>query len=255
MNCNTTDQLIDFRNQLYGCFRKAGDALFNILDALLTETGARSLAELSLSPFCARRWGSLYQALQQADIDRAKMRCLFIEQAPSPPEGKRRVLGVDASSIARPCSRTAEDRTYVHQSNLPKGCKPVTPGWQFSTLTVLPETPSSWTYILDNIRVRSDQTQGQAAAEQIKEVAPQFSERPIALGDGYYGSMAFLQLVAEAPCDFLLRFGKNRVLYRPAPPKTGKRGAPKKDGARFVCKDPATHETPDAHWEGTNRRI
>src|SRR5437762_4500516 len=124
MNCNTIDRLTDFRNQLSSCFRRAGDALFNIIDALLTETASHSLAELSLSPFCARRWCSIYQALQQADIDRAKMRRLFIEQAPSPPEGKRLVLGFDASSIARPCSRTAEDRSYVHQSNLPKGCKP-----------------------------------------------------------------------------------------------------------------------------------
>ena len=252
MDCNTMDRLIDFRTQIYGCFRKAGDALFNIIDALSSETAAHSLAELSLSPFCTRRWGSIYQALQQADVDRAALRGEFVKQAPQPTEGKRMVLGIDASSIARPCSRTAADRTYVHQSNLPKGCKPVTPGWQFSTLTVLPETPSSWTYLLDNVRVRSDQTQGEAAAEQIKEAVPLFSERPIALGDGYYGSETFLQLMADCPCDLLLRLPKNRVLYRPAPPRTGKRGAPKKDGTRFACKDPATHDTPDGYWQGTN---
>src|SRR5436190_17010468 len=172
MDSNTIDRLIAFRNQLYGCFRKAGDALSNIIDALLTETASQSLAELSLSPFCERRWCSIYQAIQQTDIDRQNLRRLFAKQAPQPTEGKRPVLGIDASSIARPCSKTASDRTYVHQSNLPKGCKPVTPGWQFSTLTVLPQTPSSWTYILDNIRIRSDQTQGEVAAEQIKEVVP-----------------------------------------------------------------------------------
>jgi len=253
MDSNTIDRLIEFRHRLYSCFRKASDALFNIIDALLTETASRSLAELSLSPFCERRWCSIYQAIQQADIDRQKLRRLFAEQAPHPTEGKRTVLGIDASSIARPCSKTADDRTYVHQSNLPKGCKPITPGWQFSTLTVLPETPSSWTYLLDNIRVRSEQTQGEAAAEQIKEVVPLLEGRPITLGDGTYGSVTFLELVADAGCDFLLRLSKNRVLYRPAPPKTGKRGAPRKDGARFACKDPSTHGTPDEYWQGTNR--
>jgi hypothetical protein len=253
MDSNTIDRLIDFRKQLYGCFRKAGDALLNVIDALLTETASQSLAELSLSPFCERRWCSIYQALQQTDMDRQSLRRLFAQQAPQPTEGKRLVLGVDASSIARPCSKTAADRTYVHQSNLPKGCKPVTPGWQFSTLTVLPETPSSWTYILDNIRVRSDQTQGEAAAEQIKEVVPLLNARPIAAADGYYGSVTFLKWMEDAPCDLLLRLPKNRVLYRRAPPKTGRRGAPKKDGARFACKDPSTHGTPDAYWQGTNR--
>src|SRR5664279_255191 len=115
MNSDTLDRLIDFRNRLYGCFRKSGDAVFNIIDALLTETASQSLAELSLSPFCQRRWCSIYQALQQTDIDRQDLRRLFAEQAPQPTEGKRLVLGVDASSIARPCSKTAADRTYVHQ--------------------------------------------------------------------------------------------------------------------------------------------
>jgi hypothetical protein len=253
MDSNTIDRLIGFRNQLYGCFRKAGDAVFNIIDALLTETASHSLAELSLSAFCERRWCSIYQAIQQTDIDRQDLRRLFAKQAPQPTEGKRPVLGVDASPIARPSSRTAADRSYVHQSNLPRGCKPVTPGWQFSAVTLLPETPSSWTYMLDNTRVRSDQTQGEAAAEQIKEVAPLLQGRPITIGDGYYGSVTFLELVADAPCDFLLRLPKNRVLHRPAPPPTGRRGAPKKDGARFACKDPSTYGAPDEHWEGTNR--
>ena len=56
--------------------------------------------------------------------------------APKPPPNKRLVVAGDASSIARPVSGTARDRTYVHQSNLPEGCKPVTPGWQFSFVAV-----------------------------------------------------------------------------------------------------------------------
>src|SRR5438876_257924 len=253
MDCNIFSRLSAFRNQLYGCFIKAGDALFNIIDALLSETASRSLAELSLSPFCTRRWGSLYQGIQQADIDRPKMQGLFAMHAPLPQEGKRLVLGIDASSIARPCSKTGRDRTYVHQSNLPKGAKPVRPGWQFSTLTVLPEEASSWTYILDNVRVRSDQTQGETAKEQLKQVLPLLALRALLLGEGYYSSVTFLELVADIPADLLARLPKNRVLYRPAPPKTGKAGRPRLDGARFACKDPATHGPPDAYWQGTNK--
>jgi hypothetical protein len=253
MDCNTFSRLTDFRRQLYGCFRKAGDALFNIMDALLSETAARSLAELSLSAFCTRRWSSLYQGLQQADIDRSCLQQLFARQAPLAEKGNRLVLGIDASSIKRPCSKTAKDRTYVHQSNLPKGCKPVTPGWQFSTLTVLPEEPSSWTYILDNVRVPSRQTQGEIAAEQLQQVVPLLPQRPVLLGDGYYSSVSFLEQVADTACDLLARLPKNRVLYRLAPPRTGKKGRPRLDGERFSCKDPATHGPPDAFWHGVNK--
>lgn len=251
MDCNTFAQLTTFRQELYACFCKAGDALFNCIDALLSETPARSLAELSLSPFFVRRWPSLYQALQEAVVDRVALQRLFAAYVALPAAGQRLVLGIDASSLARPCSKTGRDRTYVHQSNLPDGCKPVRAGWQFSTLTVLPEQPSSWTYVLDNARVESTQTQGEAACAQLRQVLPLLPCRALLLGDGYYGSVTFLLLLVDVPCDALLRFAKNRVLFREAPPKTGKRGAPKKDGARFACHDVATHGTPDSYWQGS----
>ncbi len=50
--------LNDFRHAVYRCLRRGADALFHTLDALTTETTARSFAELSLSPFFARRWPS-----------------------------------------------------------------------------------------------------------------------------------------------------------------------------------------------------
>jgi hypothetical protein len=48
MNLNT---LNDFRHGIYGCFGNAKDALFNLVDALSSEAGARSFPELSFSPF------------------------------------------------------------------------------------------------------------------------------------------------------------------------------------------------------------
>ena len=53
MSCDT---LAEFRDGLSLCFERAGDALMNTADALLTETAARSLPELSLSP-CFERIG------------------------------------------------------------------------------------------------------------------------------------------------------------------------------------------------------
>src|ERR1700688_3464409 len=98
MNCNTLDT---FRRKAYDCFTRAADALMNVADALLTETRARSLAELSLSPFFQRRWPSLYEAFQDAKIDRSALKEVFADFAPLPPEGQRLVLGGDASSILR----------------------------------------------------------------------------------------------------------------------------------------------------------
>src|SRR5438552_8164587 len=115
MDCNL---LAQFRQQLYPCFSKAGDALMNAADALLTQTCAQSFVELSLSPFFERGWPSLYEAFEDAKIDRTALQWLFAAFCPVPKRGSRLVLGGDASSIPRPHSKTGRDRTYVHASNL-----------------------------------------------------------------------------------------------------------------------------------------
>ena len=119
---------------------------------------------------------------------------------------------------------------------------------------MLPDTPGSWKYILDNKRIPSEQTQGQAAAKQLAALVPQLTSRPLLLGDGYYGGVTFLQQIENVACDALLRRAKNRVLYRAAPALTGKRGAPKKDGERFQPQEAASHGEPDAAWRGTDRK-
>jgi DDE superfamily endonuclease len=253
MDCNTFSALFDFRQDLYACFLKASDVLMNTADALLSQTDAQSLVELTLSPYFQRRWSSLYDAFENAKIDREALRKLLMGTLPRVPVGHRRVFGVDASSIPRPLSPTARDRSYVHASHLPEGSKPVLPGWQFSTITLLPEEPSSWTFPVDNLRIQSDQTQGEVASTQLTQLAPLLFEDDLLLGDGYYGSAAFVALTTGIPCDLLLRFAKNRVLFGPAPPKTGKPGAPRKDGAAFKCSDPATQGTPEGFWEGEDK--
>jgi hypothetical protein len=245
-----SDTLADFRRQLYACFVRAGDALMNAADALLTQTAAQSFVELSLSPCFERRWPSLYEAFEDATIDRDALLGLFAGFAPPAQAGQRLVVGVDASSIARPLARTARDRTYVHASNLPETSKPVVAGWQFSTLAVLPETCSSWTYVLDNRRIPSEQTQAQVAAAQLEALVPLLPLDTLLTGDGYYGSLTFLTLTQAVSCDKLLRLAKNRVLYGPAPPKTNKRGRPRLDGEAFHCKDATTQGPPDAFWDG-----
>lgn len=50
----------------------------------------------------------------------------------------------------------------------------------------------------------------------------------------------------------LNRLTCNRCFYRPALPPTGKRGAPRLDGAKLQPKDAVTHAEPDGTWSGTD---
>jgi hypothetical protein len=66
-------------------------------------------------------------------------------------------------------------------------------------------------------------------------------------GDGTAGWVAATADLALAQ---LVRAAATRVLYRTAPPPTGKAGRPRKDGTRVKGSDPSTHGAPDVIWTG-----
>jgi hypothetical protein len=252
----TTTALCTYRHTLYRCFTRARDALCDLCDALATEISAGSFIALSQAPCFQRGWSSLYAALADGRIDRPALRTLFVQSAPRPQPGARLVVALDSSPIPRPYARTAADRTLVHVPTagyvLPPRTAPVRPGWAFSTLVVVPDPVSSWTHILDNQRIASAQTACSVGAAQLAAMLPLLPERALCLLDGSYGNAPWVQATADLPVDQLVRVAATRVLYRPAPPPSGKRGAPRKDGARFKGSDPATQDVPDAIWTGTD---
>jgi len=247
MNCNTLNEV---RHTMYSCFSRAADALFNTVDALVTETQAHSFPELSLAPVFERRWSSVYEAFEDGRSDHARLREVFAMYSPLPVQGKRVWWGIDASSIQRPESHTARDRSIVSGPNMPGSKNPISFGWQFSTVVVLPEQPSSWTYILDQHRIPTQQSSKQVAAEQLSQVLALVPYRPIVTTDRWYSCQGFLRDTEELGCDTLLRVKRNRVFYHSAPAPTGKRGAPRKDSERFQCSDPGTHGVFDEQWQG-----
>jgi DDE superfamily endonuclease len=208
MNLNT---LHEFRHEVYGCFTRAADALFNTVDALLTETQAQSFPELSLSPYFERRWCSLYEAFEDGRIDQERLRRVFARYLLQPAAGQRVWLGIDATSIQRPESQTSPDRTVVYVPNLPESSKPISYGWQFSTVVVLPDPPSSWTVVLDQQRIGSEQTSVQVAATQLRQLAPLVQGRPIVTTDRWYSCAPFLLATEGLPFDKLLRLKRKRV--------------------------------------------
>src|SRR5947209_5221882 len=125
MNLNT---LNEFRHAVAGCFKQAGDALFNTIDALSSETTAHSFPELSVSPFFQRRWPSLYEAFQDGKIEAKLLRQVFLQFAPLPSAGESVFLGVDTSNLFRTEAETLADRTLVPIPNLPSCDHAVSPG-------------------------------------------------------------------------------------------------------------------------------
>src|SRR5215467_2862208 len=109
---------------------------------------------------------------QDGRIDVGCLRELFVSYLPKPDAEKRLWISIDTSSIARPDAVTSPDRTAQYVHNLPECKKPITSGWQFSTVVALAKPTSSWSYILDQQRVTSQTTPIQVAETQLQRLAP-----------------------------------------------------------------------------------
>jgi DDE superfamily endonuclease len=246
MNCNRLKQI---RQQIYNSFERGADALFNLMDALLCESQAQSLPELSLSPFFERQWPSVYEALEDGRINVEQIRTIWVDALLcDQPENEPIWIAVDGSNLARPSARTSADRTIIHLPNLPLVDKPISVGWTFSTVVMIPERTSSWTPILDQQRISSEQTAIGVAIAQLQALKPLFgSRRVIILADRWYGTAEFLRACHDLNYSVLIRLKSNRKLYR-APVRRYRRGAPPKDGPLFQGKRPETHGIADDVW-------
>jgi hypothetical protein len=246
--------LRQFRHDIFACFLRAGDALFNTVDALMTETQAKSLPELSESLWFERQWPSVYEAFEDGRIDQVSLQEVFARYLPQPEAAHWLWLGIDASSIMRPRAITSPDRSAQALHNLPGSKKLTTPGWQFSTVVALPEQPSSWTYVLSQRRVSTQTTAIEVAMEQLRQLVPMLPARTIvALDRGYDATWLWCQC-STLGVGVLCRIKTNRCLYRQAPTPTGKRGAPRKDGALLQPKKPETLGDPDGQGATTDAK-
>src|SRR5437588_3351304 len=99
MNFNRLKQI---RQQVYGCFERGADALFNLADALLSESQAQSLPELSLSPLFERQWPSVYEALEDGRIHVERLRALWVQVLLEERDETEPVwIAVDTSNLTR----------------------------------------------------------------------------------------------------------------------------------------------------------
>jgi hypothetical protein len=243
-------RLADFRQFIYDrCFVRARDALFEMLDAVIITRSITSFAELSLSPVFRRQWPSLYEALDDAVIDRqAVLGQLLAQVRRERPEAKDRLLMViDHSSWPRAQAYCLEDRSFCHKADPVPGNTPITIGYDYSTIGwVADTTPDSWCLPLLHERIRHQSAPLVMGAEQVHRLLDALgpdAERVMLMGDIEYGSARFVALTADAECDKLFRLRPNRVLYQ-APPEYCGHGRRRKHGAKFRLKDETSWGEP-----------
>jgi DDE superfamily endonuclease len=243
------DDLVDFRERLYGCLTKRGDAMFGVVDALCGPVEVESLAHLSLADGHERRHGSVYGALTHGDIDAERLREeLTLARDPSWPL----VFGVDASTWCRNDAECSAERGYYYHSSRHSNGKPIVAGWSYQWISQLNWEADSWTAPMDAVRLDPHpEAPGaeQVAAAQIRTLLKRLGPTeavPLFAFDGGYDPVQLSVELAGTRAQTLTRVKSSRVFHFPAPPRTpGRSGAPRRHGAKFRCQDESTWPEPD----------
>jgi DDE superfamily endonuclease len=239
------ERLAGFRSELYGCFTARADALFDLGDAVLCAEGpVKTLAGLSLAPEHRRGHGALYDAVSHGRVNIGRLRRVLAGlPLPRAADG-RLMLAVDVSNWLRPGAATSPERLFCHVYGRGKGQAQMIPGWPYSVVAALEPGRTSWTAVLDAVRLGPGDDETEVTAAQIRGVVGRLIEAGhwrdgdpdiLVVFDAGYDITRLAFVLAGLPVQLLGRLRCDRVLYFPAPPgrRDGRPGRPPRHGQEF----------------------
>jgi hypothetical protein len=243
--------LAGFRGEFYRCLTRRADALCGLADAVLCEDRRVSdLARLSLVPEYGRGHGALYDGLNAGRVSIGRLRRAVAGlRLPRWPDGRIR-LAADVTCWLRPDAVTSQGRMFCHVRGRGSNAGQAVPGWPYSFVAALGPGASSWTLLLDAVRIGPDDDETDLAAGQLREVVTRLAaaghwqpgdpDIVIALDSGY-SPARLAWLLADLPVQLVVRVRASQVFYAHVPPHPpGAPGRPSRHGVPVRCGDPAT---------------
>ena len=255
----TTD-LEQFRCSVYQNFENRADTLMDLLDAMCSMPGAKSVVEYSLASVFLRSYSTLFKAIAEMELEAMWLPHRLAPYLPRPQAWPFWLLMVDVTPAPRPYAHTLEDRGMVYQPEVVKGKLPVTIGHQYSTVSLGLEEEaglsSSWVLPLLNRRVTTAQDKELVGAEQITQLLqdeklPFGHDLTVEVGDSSYSKPEYLYRHRHFPnLVSMARVRGNRVFYRQYEPTAEEKANPKVGhptwyGERFSLADSTTWGEPD----------
>jgi hypothetical protein len=244
-----------FRADFGACLTRRGDEMFELADAVLCADGpVRTLAGLSLVPEHRRGHGALYDAVGQGRISITRLRRVLAGlPLPRAADG-RLMLAVDVSNWLRPDAVTSPERRFCHVYGRGKGQAQMIPGWPYSVVAALEPGRTSWTAVLDAVRLDPGDDDIAVTAAQVREVITRLvaaghwrdGDLPVlVIFDAGYDLARLAWLLADLPVQVLGRLRSDRVMQLSAPPRQlHAKGRPRKHGGEVALADPATWPSP-----------
>src|SRR5229473_8076321 len=244
-----------FRLDFHACLTARADELSELADAVLCADGpVKTLAGLSLAPGHRRGHGALYDAVNHGRIDIARLRrSLCGLPLPRAADG-RLMLAADVSNWLRPGAATSPERLFCHVYGRGKGQAQMIPGWPYSVIAALEPGRTSWTAVLDAVRLGPDDDETEVTAAQVRDVVGRLAAAGhwgegdpaiLVVFDAGYDVTRLAFLLADLPVELPGRLRSDRVMQLPAPPRPpGTNGRPRKHGRELPLADPAAGPAP-----------
>ena len=237
-----------FREELFACYTRRADALFELCDAVLSAGNVPSPPHLSLAPIHRRGWGSLYAALSKGRINAETLRELLAFHG-SDARGTP-VYAVDVSSWPRSDAETSPQRGYLYHPSRHSAGQPIVVGWAYQLIAGLSFERDSWVAPVDARRVEPAEDTDQVAAKQIRQLVDRQAKcdgEPLFVFDGGYDPVRLQFDLQEegVAAQILVRMSPTRVFYfDPEVPEKNLVGHPYYHGKKFDLKDAETWPEP-----------
>jgi hypothetical protein len=246
------ETLAAFRAAAYATFGARRDALFDLLDAVLTADPVASPVHLSLAAAHRRGWGSFYAALTEGEIAAGGVEALLAAHPLPLGADEAALYAVDASIWARCDAETSPERGFYYHPSRHSHGQPIVAGWSYQWVAQVRLTPDSWTAPLSVERVPPGANPNEVAAAQVRRVAarrPADGKLPLFAFDAGYDPVQLAQHLELARSGtgaaIVVRLRSGRCFYADPPPYAGT-GRPRRHGRTFACADPATWWAPTA---------
>jgi len=248
--------LAGFRREFRGCLTARADELCELADAVLCAAGpVRCLAALSLAAEHQRGHGALSDAVSHGRVEIARLRrSLATLPLPRAADG-RLMLAVDVSNWLRPGAATSPERLFCHVYGRGKGQAQMIPGWPYSVVAALESGRTSWTAVLDAVRLGPDDDAAEVTACQVREVITRLAGAGhwregdpaiLVILDAGYDPMRLAYQLTDLPVQVVGRLRSDRVLHFPAPParRDAVPGRPPRHGTELKLADERTWPAP-----------
>jgi DDE superfamily endonuclease len=244
-------ELTRFRQEFYASLTARSDVLFELTDAVLCADGpVTTLVDLTLVAEHRRGHGAMYDALNHGRVEPDRFRrTLASLPLPRAADG-RIVLAVDVSPWLRSDAPTSAERLFCHVYGRGKNQAQLIPGWPYSFVAALEPGRTSWTALLDAVRLGPTDNATAVTADQLRAVVGRLTAAGhwqhgdpdiLIVTDAGYDITRLAFVLADLPVELLGRIRSDRVLRLPKPPRPPRHHRPPTQARTRVRPGQARH--------------